>query len=125
MVAELCLVSPVDFITLLHSAEFASAALLAFLNIALVAVLSYAYWRSRRGLFLLLLAGNLADLYMNAFAMVIAIYGATHLRLFSPPTMRVLSSFYMFVGATGGVLSFIGTILLVRLGLSRCDTVQT
>jgi len=114
-----------EFLKLLHSAEFAGAALLTLLDTVLVAVFIYAYWRSRKGLFLLLTVGNLTSLYMNAFAMVVAIYGATHVRLFSPPTIRVLTSLYMFVGASGGVLSFIGTVLLVRFALSRCGTAET
>lgn len=114
-----------DFITLLQSAAFACTALLALFDVALIAIFLYAYGRSRRVLFLLLAVANLAFLYMNALAMVIAIYDATHVRLVSPPIMRVLSSVYVFVGAFGGVLSFIGTIFLIRLALSRCDAVHT
>ncbi len=81
--------------------------------------------RSRKALFLLLIAANVAYIYMNGFAAIVSFYGATHVRLFSPAAMRFFGSFYLVTGAIGEVLNFIGMIFLIQLALSQCGTPQT
>jgi len=114
-----------SFTTLTHWSEVASMLLAVLLSIALIALFLRAYVRSRKALFLLLIAANVAYIYMNGFAAIVSFYGATHVRLFSPAAMRFLGSFYLVTGAIGEVLNFLGMIFLIRLALSRCGTPQT
>jgi hypothetical protein len=114
-----------SFTTLTHWSEFASMLLAVLLSIALIALFLRAYVRSRKALFLLLIAANAAYIYMNGFAAIVSFYGAAHVRLFSPAAMHFLGSFYLVTGAIGEVLNFIGMIFLIRLALSQCGTPQT
>jgi hypothetical protein len=115
----------VDFNTLSVSSEFVTATVMAFLDTLLILVLLYAYWRCRRGAFLVLGVGAVTFLYMNVCAGLMLLFSLAHVTAFPPPVMRVLMTSYTFVGPFGGLMWLVGTVLLVRYVLSLRSALQT
>ena len=106
-----------DFYRLMAAAEFAAASLCALLNIVIGVVFFRAYLRSRKGFLLLLVFGTLACLYANLFAAAAELFGFMHIRVFPASATRSLYALQAIAGTFGAILSFIGTLLLVRCAL--------
>jgi hypothetical protein len=80
----------VSFVHLTETVDLAQVLPLAFVDLAVAAVFGWAYARTRRHVFLLLVASMLGFVYSNLFAASASLFGATHIRLFSGATMRAI-----------------------------------
>ena len=99
--------------------EFAAGAFGAILDVALAAVFVFAYSRSRQPFFLVLCVGALAFAMQNAYGVSLVLSDLMHVQIFPSSVMRVLTFIYVAINPLAGLISFVGTILLVRFSLQR------
>ena len=97
--------------------EIAAALLLAILNAILVAMFIYAYVRSRQFCFVLLCAGSFVFGLSMFYTVAICYVALTHTQLIPQSLMRVAAWIYILVTPVAGVVSFIGSVLLLRFVL--------
>jgi hypothetical protein len=105
--------------------EFAAGALGIILNIAIAGVSVYAYSRSRQWFFLALCVGSLAFALQNAYGATLVLSGLMHVQIFSASVSVVLTWLYVAVTPLAGLISFVGTIFLVRYSLKLYKPQQT
>ena len=105
--------------------EFAAGALGVILDVALAGVFVYAYTRSRQAFFLILCAGSLAFALQNAYGATLVLSGLMHTQFFPSAVSEVLTWLYVAVTPLAGLISFVGTILLVRFTLKLHRSKQT
>jgi hypothetical protein len=89
-------------------------------GIIIAALCVWAWWRSSRGVFLILAFGTVAFLYVNAFTAVVLFFGLSHIRLIPVNVLQALYAAQAVFGFVGTVLSFFGIFFLVRLALLAC-----
>ena len=107
--------------TRLIAASELVAVLLSVLSGVIISTLCvWAWWRSSRGVFLLLALGTVAFLYVNAFTAVVLFFGLSHLKLIPVNALQPLYAAQAVFGFVGTVLSFFGIFFLVRLALLAC-----
>ena len=104
--------------------EFAAGAFGAVLNVAMAVVFVYAYTRARQSFFLILCLGALAFAVQNAYGATLVLAGLMHAQIFQPFVMRILTSMYA-ITPVAALISFVGTILLVRFSLKLHRSQQT
>ena len=105
--------------------EFAAGAFGAVLNVAMAVVFVYAYTRARQSFFLILCLGALAFAVQNAYGATLVLAGLMHAQIFPPFVMRILTSMYVAITPVAALISFVGTILLVRFSLKLHRSQQT
>jgi len=94
--------------------EASAALLLAALAVVTVAVFLYAYMRCRQLLFLVLCVGSIVSAFGGLYIAGICYQALTHVRLLPASVMYVIGWADVVVIPIGGVISFIGSVLLVR-----------
>jgi len=105
--------------------EFAAGVFGAILNVAIAGVSAYAYSRSRQWFFLALCVGSLAFALQNAYGATLVLSGLMHVEIFSRSVTGVLTWLYVAITPLAGLISFVGTILLVRFSLKLYKPQQT
>jgi hypothetical protein len=105
--------------------DIAVSVLLASLNFVLLPLLLRAYSRLAKRFFLVLAIGCLALAFANILTAAIYIYAATQLKVVPISAVEAVYIVQIICGTFGGVLSFIGTVLLVRFALRAHTGVQT
>ena len=105
--------------------EFAAGAFGVILDVVLAGVFVYAYTRSRQTFFLVLCVGSLAFAVQSAYGATLVLSGLMHAQFFSSSMSRVLTWLYVAITPLAGLISFVGTILLVRFSLKLHRSQQT
>jgi hypothetical protein len=109
-----------DTSRLIATAELMVVLLSVLSGIIIAALCAWAWWRSSRGVFLILAFGTVAFLYVNAFTAVVLFFGLSHIRLVPVNVLQPLYAAQAVFGFVGTVLSFFGIFFLVRLALLAC-----
>jgi hypothetical protein len=91
----------------------------------LIALFLRAYLRSRRGFFLALAVGSLALAVANILTGSIYVYAATKLRVIPITIVKTIFVVQIMCGICGAILSFIGTVLLIRFVLLSYGAART
>jgi hypothetical protein len=97
--------------------EFVAAALGAFLDVAMAAIFIYAYTRCSRFFFIVLCVGALAFAFTSSYAALLTYSALVHADVFSVSVARFLVRVYILVVPVASLVSFVGTVLLVRFTL--------
>src|SRR5262245_30580463 len=97
--------------------EVAAGAFGVVLDLALAGIFIYAYTRSRQRLFLILCAGSLAFALQNAYGAILVLSDLVHAQFFSSSISGVLTWLYVIITPLAGLITFVGTIFLVRFSL--------
>jgi hypothetical protein len=113
-----------NFIGAMHAVDIAASALMALFDVVLLALFLRAYLRSRRGFFLVLAVGSLALAVANILTGSIYVYAATRLRVIPIAIVEATYVLQIMCVICGGILSFIGTVLLIRFALLSYGAVR-
>jgi hypothetical protein len=97
--------------------EFVCAAFGVFLNVVMAAIFIYAYMRCCRLFFIVLCVGALALAFTDSYAALLIYRALVHADLFPVPITHFLDRVYILVVPVAGLISFVGTVLLVRFTL--------
>jgi hypothetical protein len=124
-VAQLFLVRSVPSPTVFLLSEFSAGAFGVVLNLAIAGVSVYGYARSRQWFFLILCVGSLAFALQNAYGATLVLSGLMHVQIFSSSVSSVFTWLYVAITPLAGLISFVGTIFLVRFSLKLCKLQQT
>ena len=124
-VAQLGLVKSMPSPTVFLLSEFAAGVFGVILNVVIAGVFVYAYTRSRQTFFLVLWLSSLAFAVQNAYGATLVLSGLMHAQFFSSSVARVLTSLYAAITPLAGLISFVGTIFLVRFSLKLHRSQQT
>ena len=106
-----------DTTRLIATSELMVVLLSVLSGITISTLCVWAWWRSSRGVFLVLAFGTVAFLYVNAFTAVVLFFGLSHIRLIPVNALQSLYAAQAVFGFFGTVLSFFGIFFLVRLAL--------
>jgi hypothetical protein len=106
---------PSDTVFLLS--EFGAGAFGVILDLALTGIFIYAYSRSRQRFFLVLCVGSLAFALQNGYGATLVLSDLMHAQFFSSSMSRVLTWFYVIITPLAGLITFVGTVFLVRFSL--------
>ena len=87
---------------------------MALFDVVLLALFLRAYLRSGRCFFLVLAVGSLALAVADTLTGSIYIYGATKLKVIPLTIVEATYILQIMCVICGGILSFIGTVLLIR-----------
>jgi hypothetical protein len=104
--------------SLFYMCEIAAALFLGALDIVVGAMFIYAYVRCRRIFLLLLCAGSLVFGLSTLYTALVSYMALIHVNVLSPTVLHLLAWGYLLVMPGAGVVSFIGTVLLLRFILS-------
>jgi hypothetical protein len=110
-----------DFTNLVAAVELAVVCLAIILGVVIAFVFFRAWWRSNKGVFLLLLFGYIATVCVNTFTAVVLFFSVSHIRLVPADAVQPLYAAQAVFAFIGVVLSFIGNLLVVRLALLACS----
>ena len=97
--------------------ELAAAALGAVLQVVLAIVFVFAYVRCQRWFFLILCLGAVGFVVINSYAALLVYSAFVRAPVFPAPIMRVLTTFYIGAFPVVEIMTFVGTILLVRFAV--------
>jgi hypothetical protein len=105
--------------------EIAAGLIMAVLDAILAITFIWTYTRCQRLCFLLLCAGALIFTLINVYAAAICYSALTHTTLLPTPSMHLVTSVYIIMNPVAAIVSFIGTILLLRFTLKLYATQKT
>lgn len=114
-----------DSPSVFFSVEIAAAAVMAVLDAVLAVMFVWAYTRCQRLCFLLLCVATFIFALINIYAAAISYSALTHNTLLPAPTMQLVTSVYIFMNPVAAIISFIGTVLLLRFTLKLYATQKT
>jgi hypothetical protein len=109
----------------MHAVDIAASALMALFDVVLVVLFLYAYLRLGRGFFLVLAIGSVALAAANILTGSIYIYAATKLKVIPLTIVETTYVLQIMCGICGAILSFIGTVLLIRFALLSYGAART
>src|SRR4029450_13238507 len=98
---------------------------MAVLDAILAITFIWTYTRCQRLCFLLLCAGALIFTLINVYAAAICYSALTHPPVLSTPAMPLVTCSYLIMNPVAGIVSCIGTILLLRFTLKLYATQKT
>lgn len=116
---------PVESPSVFLLSEFVAAAFGAFLNVVMAAIFIFAYIRCSRFFFIVLCVGALAFAFTNSYAALLTYSALVHADMFPVTVARFLVRVYILVVPVASLVSFVGTVLLVRFALKLCRAERT